>query len=285
MKLTSDSRPIGILGHPIAHSLSPTIHNAAFVRTGLPYVYIACDVVEGDIEAAVRGLGALGFRGANVTLPHKNAVLAFMDELTPPAKATRAVNTIICDRTADGTVRFTGDNTDVAGFVGSLDSMRSRVDDRPALVLGAGGAARAVVYALATTLHASSITVAARDERKAQWVHEGLVDARPATVIPYSEVPSAIAESNFVINTTPLGMHPHADRTPVADPSVFTADHVVYDLIYRPRRTQLLKEAEARGAVVVDGSEMLILQAAAAFERWTGTPMPIDHVREVIGID
>ncbi len=280
MNLTMHPRPIALLGHPVGHSHSPLIHNTAFAEANLPFIYLTCDVVTTELAAAVRGLGALGFRGANVTLPHKNAVIEFMDELTPQAQATRAVNTIVCEVQEAGAVRYTGDNTDVTGFIASIQPVIEGVMDQPALVLGSGGASRAVVYALSTTLRASSITLAARNTEKAQRMLEELNIAGDADVIPFSEAPSAIAANRFIINTTPLGMYPDAERTPIDDPSFFNPDHLVYDLIYRPRRTRMLEEAAANGASVIGGIEMLIGQAAASFARWTGREMPIERVRE-----
>ena len=285
MKLTAERQPIAIIGHPVRHSLSPELHNAAFEALRLPYIYIACEVEPRTLEEAVRGLSALGFRGANVTIPHKNAVVGIMDELTPQAKATQAVNTIVCDRKNDGAVRLVGDNTDVAGFVESLNPVRSRINGQRALVLGAGGAAQAVVYALSTSIEASRITVAARTPAKAGWLFEDLPNSIHAEVIPFSDIASAISDSTFVVNTTPVGMDPDIDRSPVDDPSTFTSDHVVYDLIYNPRPTRLLREAEETGATLVDGLGMLIGQASAAFERWTGAVMPVDVIRKVLDVD
>lgn len=280
MNITPDVRPIALLGHPVAHSLSPAMHNAAFEEAGLPFVYIACDVAEHELASAIRGLAALGFRGANVTIPHKRATLDLMDELTPQASATQAVNTIICDRTSDGVPHLVGDNTDVTGFVASLHPVIEQVMDRPALVLGSGGASRAVVYALATTLRASAVTVAARTPARAERMLQELELTGNVGIIDFDATPAAIGAHPLIINTTPVGMHPHEALTPIEDLNGIGGEHIVYDLIYRPRRTRLLRDAAERGAVVIDGLEMLIGQAAAAFVRWTGTEMPIARVRE-----
>lgn len=281
MKITADTRPIALLGHPVEHSLSPLIHNIAFEKSAQPFVYVAADVREGDLPTAIRGLGALGFRGANVTIPHKRAAMELMDEVTPQAVATRAINTITCERGPDGDILFVGDNTDVTGFIASLQPMIERVMDRPALVIGSGGAARAVVYALATTLRASRTVVAARSPEKAQrMVSELALDgASEIDVVDLGQLAPHASQATLVVNATPVGMHPDVDATPISDASVFSSNHLVYDLIYRPRRTRLLREAADRGATVVDGTEMLLAQAAAAFARWTGVEMPLDDVR------
>lgn len=284
MKITAGTRPIALLGHPVGHSLSPSIHNLAFERTGQPFVYVAADVREGDLPAAIRGLGALGFRGANVTIPHKRAAMDLMHELTPQAQATGAINTITCQRGSDGEIRYEGDNTDVTGFIASLQPMIERVMGQPTLVIGSGGAARAVVYALATTLRSSSIVLAARTPEKARRMVDEIVldEAPPIEIVGTDGLGSQLRRARLIVNATPVGMHPDVNATPVEDPAGFGDEHVVYDLIYRPRRTRLLREAAERGASVVDGTEMLLAQAAASFARWTGVEMPIDEVRDAL---
>ena len=265
-----------LLGDPVAHSLSPLIHNTAFRSLDLNAVYLAARVAPEAIGGAIAGLRALGVMGANVTIPHKRAVLPHLDTLTPEAEAIGAVNTVTCLK--DGTLR--GDNTDAAGFLSGLDVDALRGAD--VLVFGSGGAARAVVYAVLTALRPAS-TIAARTPGRAEALAEALTrfDAHGALqVIPLSEAP--VRRSRLVVNATPLGMHPDVEATVWPGADDFGPEHTVYDLVYAPAETRLLRDAARRGAKPVGGLEMLIGQAAAAFEQWTGHPMPLGAVRDAL---
>ena len=268
-----------LLGDPVAHSLSPLIHNTAFRAAGLDAVYLACRVAPDVLDAAVAGLRAFPVLGANVTIPHKQAVLPHLDALTPEAEAIGAVNTIT--RRDDGTLR--GDNTDAAGFLSGLDT--EALHGAPTLVFGNGGAARAVVYALLTALHPASLTIAARTPAPAEALAADVArfDERGALrVVPLAEAGPAVRQSRLVVNATPLGMHPHEDATVWPAVKDFGSEQTVYDLIYAPTETRLLREAAARGAQTVGGLAMLIGQAATAFEQWTNRPMPLDAVRDAL---
>lgn len=277
--LDAHTRLAVLLGDPVAHSLSPLIHNTAFRAAGLNAVYLATRVPAELLGNAVAGLRALEVMGANVTIPHKRAVLPHLDVLTPEAEAVGAVNTIT--RLADGPLR--GDNSDAAGFLRGLGTDALRGAD--ALVFGSGGAARAVVYALLTALRPASLTIAARTLSKG----EALADAfsrfdksNALRVVPLAEAGAALRRSRLVVNATPLGMHPHAEETAWIRAEDFGPEHTVYDLVYTPAETRLLRDAARRGARTVGGLAMLIGQAAAAFEQWTGQPMPLDAVREAL---
>ena len=268
-----------LLGDPVAHSLSPLIHNTAFRAAGLNDAYLACRVAPDAIANAIAGLRALSVLGANVTIPHKQTVLPSLDVLTPEAKAIRAVNTIT--RLDDGTLR--GDNTDAAGFLHGLDT--DALHGAPTLVFGSGGAARAVVYALLTQLHVTSLTIAARTPAAAEALASDFApfDERGALrVVPLDEAGAAVRNSRLVVNATPLGMHPHEDATVWPAMNDFGGDQTVYDLVYSPAETRLLRDGASRGARTVDGLAMLIGQAAAAFEQWTSQPMPLDAVRAAL---
>lgn len=266
-----------LLGEPVAHSLSPLIHNTAFRALGLNAAYLAARVAPEALGEAVAGLRALGMMGANVTIPHKRTVRPYLDGLTPEADAIGAANTIT--RLDDGTLH--GDNTDAAGFLSGLDASAMRGTD--ALVFGSGGAARAVVYALLTALRPTSLTIAARTTDRAEALAESFVrfDERGALrVVPLAEAP--VRRSRLVVNATPLGMHPDVEATVWPNADDFGPDHTVYDLVYAPAETRLLREAAQRGASTIDGLAMLIGQAAAAFEQWTGQAMPADAVRAAL---
>lgn len=275
------TRLVALLGDPVAHSRSPAIHDAAFRALGLPFVYVACRVARGDLPAAVAGLAALGAAGANVTLPHKEAAAALVDRLTPAATATRAVNTLV--PLAGG--GWEGDNTDVAGFLDPLAPHRAALTGAETVVLGAGGAARAVAYALLTALAPARVTIAARTPARAERLAADLAAFDPGgalAVVPFDEAAPAVRRAALAVNATPVGLPPHTDVTPWPDATDFRPGQLVYDLVYAPGETRLLRDAAARGARTLDGRAMLLAQAAAAFARWTGHAMPLDAARAAL---
>ena len=275
---------VGLLGYPVSHSLSPLIHNTAFRAQGRNTRYVALPVVPGEVAAAVAGLKALGFLGSNVTLPHKQAVLLLMDHLSEEAKAVGAVNTIVCRREAS-TVTLYGDNTDVAGFLEPLRPFAEALQGRPMLIFGAGGAARAVAYALLSSLSPSRLTLAVRTPARAAPLVRDLAryDGNGVlAVVSLAEARQAVRTSHLLVNATPLGMHPHIEASPWPDAADFAAHQIVYDLIYKPAQTRLLLDAAQRGARPLGGLDMLILQAAASYIQWTGEAMPVDRVRVVL---
>jgi shikimate dehydrogenase len=268
-----------LLGDPVAHSRSPTIHNAAFRAQGLDAVYLAARVEAQGVGAAVAGLRALGALGANVTIPHKTAVIPHLDALTDRARAIGAVNTLV---PAPGG-RLTGDNTDAPGFLQPLEArgLDAALTGAPMLIFGAGGAARAVAYALLTALAPARLTLAVRTPAKAEALAADLAPHDPGAalaVTPMEAAGPALRDARLVVNATPLGMHPKPEGTPWARAGDFGPGHVVYDLVYAPRPTRLVREAAAAGATTLDGLAMLVGQAAVAYHQWTGRPMPLDAV-------
>lgn len=290
--IRSTTRLVGLLGWPVAHSLSPRMHNAAYAALGLDWAYLPLPVAPGRVGDAVRGLAALGFAGANVTVPHKEAVLPFLDELTPVAQAIAAVNTIVVR--PDGSLL--GDNTDGAGFMADLgehglevgrgraqtsadkvitqDHSRSSAFIRvqSVVVLGAGGAARGVAYALAQA--GADVTIANRTLDKAQALCQTMIAALPqaagrvlAARWP-DDLPALAAKATLIVNTTSLGLH-EGDPLPWDAAIPFRPGQVVYDLIYN-RPTELLALARAGGATAIPGLGMLIHQGALAAALWTG---------------
>lgn len=275
-----------LLGDPVAHSLSPAMHNAAFAALGLDAVYEAQRVPPDCLAEAIAALRAPGSLGANVTIPHKERVLPHVDRLTETARHVGAVNTIV--RLADG--RLEGDNTDVAGFLDPLDHNPADLDalrDTEAVVLGSGGAARAVAYALLRHVGLAQLTLVARSPKRAEMLAADLApfDERDALIVrPTAEGGAAIRAARLAVNATPVGMHPEEDATPWPHADDFAPGQIVYDLIYRPRPTRLLREAAARGAQPIDGLAMLVGQAARAFERWTGRSAPRSALAEAAGL-
>lgn len=263
------TRLAGVIGAPIRHSLSPAIFNAAFDATGLDWVYAAFEVAEGDAPAALAGVRSLGLGGVSVTMPHKGAVVALVDELTPDAAALGAVNCVV----PVGGGRLVGDNTDGPGFVASLRDAGVEVRGARCAVVGAGGAGRAVVRALAGA-GAREVVVVNRTPARARDA------AGLAGSVGMVGMPVEVATADLVVNATSVGMAgtAGAGRLPL-DPGLLGEGQVVADLVYEPARTPLLEAAEAQGATPVGGIGMLVHQAAAAFARWTGQEAPLGAMR------
>ena len=275
--MTAQTRLVALLGDPVGHSRSPGLHNSAFRALGLDFAYAAFRVRPPDLADAVAGLRALGFAGANVTIPHKEAVLAHLDALTPAARAIGAANTVVVREVGDGSTRLEGDNTDAGGFLDGLAPHADAVEGAEAVVFGAGGSARAVAYALLTATDPARLTIVARSPERAALLASGLAGFDPGGALRVAapgDARALVRRARLVVNATPAGMRPHETETPHADADDFGPDHVVYDLVYAPAQTRLLREAAARGARAVGGLVMLGGQAARSFERWTGQPLP-----------
>jgi shikimate dehydrogenase len=254
-----------VIGDPVRHSWSPTIFEAAFDATGLDWTYVAFEVAPASLADALAGARALGLAGLSVTTPHKEAVAGLVDEVSPRAAALRAVN---CVTVADG--RLLGDNTDGQGFVDALGWAEVAVGGRRVAVLGAGGAARAIVAALAE-YGADDVAVVNRTADRAA--------AAAALAGPVGRVgtPADLERADLVVNATSVGF---GDPTAMpVDAELLRPQHVVVDVVYHPLRTALLREAEGRGARTVDGLGMLVGQAAVAFERWCGVVAPVAAMR------
>ena len=274
-----------LLGFPVAHSLSPFIHNTAFRVQGLNRLYVAAPVRPGDLPEAVAGLQALGVTGANVTIPHKAAMLPLVDALSPQAEAIGAVNTLVVQAHEDGPPTLYGDNTDVAGFLQPLLPHADTLRRTSMLIFGAGGAARAVAYALLTTLQPRHLTLAARTPSKAEALARDLASHDVHGALRVSALEGAapdVRASRLLVNATPLGTTPDVRATPWPHAADFSEDQIAYDLVYNPEATRFLTDAAARSARAIGGMEMLIGQAAASYVQWTGREMPVEAVREAI---
>ncbi|MGZ4198604.1 MAG: shikimate dehydrogenase [Thermoleophilia bacterium] len=269
--------PTGIIGWPVTHSLSPAMQNAAFAALGLDMVYLPLPVAPQSVAAAVKGLRALGFRGANVTMPHKAAVLPFLDHLDGDAQLIAAVNTIVVD---DDALR--GYNTDVGGFVAALrDVVAEPLDGASGLLLGAGGAARAAALGL-LRLGLARLVVVNRTPGPAEEL-VGLLqtldqETRFEVVALETLVAAQVREADVLVNATPLGMSA-ALKVPRVLVDNIRRDHIVYDVVYGQRPTMPLERARAMGARAIDGLSMLAWQAALSFELWTGQAAPLEVMR------
>ena len=254
-----------LLGNNVAHSLSPAIHNAASGALGLDLTYAACHVEPDRLADAVGGLWALGAVGANVTIPHKRAVLELVDSASDTARTLGAANTLV--RGADG---WHADNTDVEGFLAPLDPHRQSLTGAPAVVLGAGGAARAVVFGL-KSLGVASVAVVARRLEQAQALAD---DLGANEALGFEHAGPRIQEASVVVNATPVGLN--GLDSPWTSAEDFHAEQIVYDLLYHPAQTPLMRAASGRGATVIGGLPMLVAQAAGSFRQWTGRDMCLD---------
>ena len=269
---------VALLGHPVAHSLSPRMHNVAFAARDLDMAYLAFDVQSEHLGEAVSGLLALGARGANVTVPYKEAVMPFTGRLDPLAEQVGAVNTLVWE---EG--RFTGYNTDVYGFLMSLEHAWGRAPaGARCLVLGAGGAARAVVAGLLRG-GAEQVWVYNRTRSRAEELCQAAEGwgQSPCQAIGTEELRTSATAADLIVNATSAGL-----QDPIKEPAVFVdrigKKHMVMELLYGKRTTDFLRAAQLRGAVTSDGAEMLVQQAAVSFELWTGIPAPVELMRQQV---
>jgi shikimate dehydrogenase len=280
MTINGETQLIGLIGWPVAHSLSPAMHNAAANALNLNVIYVPLPVRPDALETAVHGLCALGFRGVNVTIPHKQAVIPYLDVLDDAARIIGAVNTIVMEevesgewRVASRRWRLSGYNTDWSGFRADLERYSVAVAGRDCLVLGAGGSARAVVYALAQ--EGGRITILARRPEQAIALINDLELLFPGVLAAGSlsdlAERAADCEAPLIVNTTPLGMEPRIDESPWQEDLPFPVGSFIYDLVYRPLLTRFIRQAADAGCGTANGLGMLANQAAQAFMLWTGT--------------
>ena len=264
-RLSGKTRLAIVIGDPVRHSLSPVIHNAAFAACGLDWVFLACEVPEGRVPEALAGARALGIEGLSVTMPHKAAVAAAVDDLSPAARVLGAVN---CG--ARHAERLVGHNTDGGGFI---DALAREAGWAPAgtrcVVLGAGGAARAVALALADA-GAAEVAIVNRTAPNA------VTAAALAGDRGRGAEPGEVGGFDLVVNATPLGMRGHSAAAMPLDPALLRPDQLLVDLVYEPAETALLAAARERGLRAFNGVGMLVHQAARAFELWTGNEAPIE---------
>ena len=284
--MSGNTHVIGLIGWPVSHSFSPAMHNAAAQALGLDWVYVPLPVHPDDVETAVRGLPALGFRGVNVTVPHKQAVMPFLDEIEAGARAIGAVNTILIDRRpATGNRRLVGYNTDWAGFLADLEALAVDVAGRDCLILGAGGSARAVAYGLATA--GGRVHVLARRVEQAEQLAAGLAplfEDSQFSSRPLSELAAAVGDciNPLIVNTTSLGMIPDTNTSPWPGNLPFPENAFVYDLVYNPAETKLMQQAQAAGCLATNGLGMLVRQGALAFRLWAGQEPDVAVMAEAV---
>jgi shikimate dehydrogenase len=276
MLMKGTTKLLGVMGYPIEHSLSPAMHNAALERSGLDYAYVPLLIHPDQLGSAMAGLTALNWVGCSVTIPHKQSIMAYLEEVTPVARAIGAVNTIW--RTATG---WQGTNTDIVGFLAPLQPLARDWAGTGVVILGSGGAARAVVAAC-QSLGCGNITMVGRDPAK--LVAFGASWSKPLAVAAWNELDPLLAKAGLVVNCTPIGMASQVGLSPLtpAQVAMLPQGAIVYDLIYSPRPTELLKLAAAAGCGAIDGSDMLVFQGAAAWQHWLDLAAPVDVMREAL---
>jgi shikimate dehydrogenase len=279
MDINAATQFCGVIGNPVEHSLSPAIHNAAFQKLGLNFVYLAWKVEA--IGDAVRGLRALGnFRGASVTIPHKVAVLPFLDEIDPTARHIGAINTIVSENG-----KLLGANTDATGALRALKEGDAPLGGEPVLILGSGGAARAIAFALVLEAGIRRLLLLGIDDKERGQLASDLTRKTGVRVtdayLDEKSLEAALAEAKVLIHCTPIGMAPKAGISCVPA-HLLHSDLTVMDVVYNPRETQLLADAKAASCRIISGLEMFLHQAAAQFERWTGLSAPMPLMRAVL---
>jgi shikimate dehydrogenase len=281
LSIDGQTQLVGIIGYPVSHSLSPEMHNAGFTYAGLNWRYVPLPVRPEHLREGLRGIAALGFRGLNVTVPYKVDVIPLMDSITEAVTVVGAVNTIRVDRV---TGMLEGLNTDMTGFLVDLASNRVMVGkDTRVVVLGAGGAARAMGAGLVRS--GARVIFANRTKARAESVVSFLKSSWASSnteAIEMSDFAEAVKDATLIVNTTPLGMWPDVESSPWMEGVPFPKGAIVYDSVYRPRKTKLMRDAEAAGLRTISGIGMLVHQGAAAFEIWTGKRAPVDVMRIVV---
>lgn len=280
--ITGHTHLTALLGSPVAHSISPLMHNEAFRLLDLDYTYLCFDVTEDTLPTAVAGLKACGIRGFNLTMPNKNKIVELLDELSPAARLIGAVNTVVND---DG--HLTGYNTDGVGYMQAVKDAGYDITGKTITVMGAGGAATAIC-AQAALDGVKRIHIFARETSRfwsrTQKLVENINSTLPCEAFLHENkdltaLAQAISESTLLLNATSVGMAPNTDGTIIENTSLYHPDLIVSDVIYNPRETRFLREARETGCRTFNGMYMLLYQGAEAFRLWTGQDMPVDKIK------
>jgi shikimate dehydrogenase len=268
-----------LIGDPVAHTMSPVMHNAAFAKLDLDYAYLPFRVKPEDLSRAVSGLRALNVVGFNVTIPHKVAVMPLLDELDPLAEKIGAVNTVV---NANGVLE--GYNTDASGFLQALVERGIQPSDKDIVLLGAGGAARAIAYILIQRNARLTILNRRQELDWAEAIAANIKKDIGKDIAVFELLPDhlekALANADILVNATSVGMSPESEIS-LVPARLIRSGLVAVDIVYNPVRTKLLRDAAAAGAVIIEGLDMLVWQGALAFEKWTGRKAPFDLMKEV----
>ncbi|MHB1688678.1 MAG: shikimate dehydrogenase [Ignavibacteriaceae bacterium] len=273
-----NTKILGLIGHPLKHSYSPFIQNVAIELIGIDYIYLPFDVPSSNLKNAFRGMIALGIRGFNVTIPHKENILQYMNNVSDEASIIGAVNTVVNELG-----KLIGYNTDVNGVLETLNPYKDEIFGNEISVIGAGGASRAVIYTLIRHFKPSKIYLINRTEQRADALKNYFQDKMKFSSFKTKELfPPDLVDvfknSKLIVNATSVGMYPGVDDSITTLADSFTKDQIVFDMVYNPLQTNLLKLASSKGAIALDGLKMLVYQAAKSFELWTGETMPVEQV-------
>ena len=272
--ISGKTRLCGVIGNPVEHSFSPVMQNAAFEALNLDFVYVALRVRREELRDAIMGIRSLNLYGLNVTTPHKTAILKYLDEINPTAKSVGAVNTILHDQG-----RITGYNTDGIGAMNALKENGIPPYGKKLLLLGAGGAGKSIAFSAAQEV--DELVILNRTHQKARALAKTLCQVNKnvkGNTLSTDTLEEELKDTDILINATSVGMHPNINKSPVPK-SLLHPNLWVMDLIYTPIKTKLAKDAEARGANLISGVEMLIYQGAVSFEIWTQHPAPVDVMK------
>jgi len=277
--INTNTQICAIIGNPVEHSLSPAIHNAAFKHCNLNFIYVACPVE--DVKGALTGMRALGnFRGMSVTIPHKTEIMKYVDEITVSDRNIGSINTVIYEQG-----KLIGLGTDGAGALKALVDSGVEIDNKNILVLGAGGAARAITFTLALDTKLNELLILDIDKTQLDKLTTDLVHGTDGVIkselLTENSISSAMKNSDIIIHCTPIGMHPNTDKSLIS-PELFRSGQVVFDVVYTPLETKLLTEAKACGLKTIQGVEMFINQAVLQFEKFTCVDAPVEVMRQVV---
>jgi shikimate dehydrogenase len=286
LPITGKTQLLAVIGSPIGHSLSPLMHNAALAEMGLDWRYVALPIAPEDLAIGVAGMAAIGIQGFSVTIPHKQTIVPLLTEVCPLARAVGAVNTVWRPRRVAGAGSgsgWHGTNTDVAGFLSPLRELDRDWSRMRVLVLGHGGAARAVV-AGCKVLGCVGVRVVGRDADRLGAFRDSWSEDYGVTIAPWAELDQHLGAADLIVNTTPIGMAPTIELSPLTDAQaeLIRPGTIAYDLIYVPNPTRFLHQAAGRGAMAIDGLEMLVGQGAVALRLWTGQEVPIATMRRTL---
>lgn len=274
----SNTKLIGLIGHPIKQSYSPFIHNIASQLKNLDYIYLPFDVIPDNLKDALKGVIALGINGLNVTVPHKEKIITFLDDLSEESSTIGAVNTILNDHG-----KLKGFNTDVHGIIESLTPFKNYIASADVSIIGAGGAARAAIFTLIRFFKPNKITIINRTIQRADTLQNYFTEKmkfdnfRTKELFP-PDLVETLHSSKLIINATPVGLFPDINDTPINLKESFHKDQLLFDMIYNPVETKLLSIAKQQGAEILGGLKMLVHQAAKSFELWTGEEMPVEKL-------
>lgn len=272
---------LGVIGYPVEHSLSPVMHNAAISALQVDYIYLPFPIQPENLTTAIAGFSAIGVKGFSITIPHKQTIIPLLAQITEEAKMIGAVNTVWAVDNG-----WKGTNTDYLGFIAPLEALNLDWGKITPVILGHGGAARAAIVGC-YKLGCREIHVFGRNPDKLDhflqsWANTPLQDA--IKVHSYNNLGGLVSQSKLIVNTTPVGMYPNINDCPIEDQIIqkIQPKTIVYDLIYTPKPTLFLQKAQAQGAIIIDGVEMLVQQGAKALEIWLNQEVPVKIMRETL---